>query len=456
MPREELVLLVGAYLCLSVARADEPVVFRSDVSLVRVDAQVVQRDNRAITGLGPRDFVLREQGIPRPIRSVDSENLPVDLVLLLDVSASMRPHVERIASASHEAMRQLREQDRVAILVFDRTSRVRMDFRSSQSGMDRELERVLDYETFRGGTDITRALFDAADYIGRAGRRESRKAIVIVTDDQTERERNIEGVERALTRADAVLSALIAPDAMRNRGMQRDPNGYPGGGGGGTLGGPLGGIIFGSPRGRSRGGYPSGGQTGSHTQSAGTEQIARESGGDSMPVNDSYALQDTLARIRQRYALYFSLPSGVRAGEERELELRLADAALGRYPGAEVHYRRTYLAPSSTQSTTATSESSVVGQSSADPNRGNPASSDDPDRPYLRRRPGVGQVPDRSHEGPLNADTTPGAAPTSAAQQPPASPSQDASKKANPLPASTSDRSAPGWRKARPDELPPK
>src|ERR1700683_3759946 len=93
-----LVLLVGAGVCLSTARADDPVVFRSDVSLVRIDAQVVDRDNRAITGLGPRDFFLREQGTPQPIRSVDAENLPLDLVLLLDVSASMRPHVERIAS----------------------------------------------------------------------------------------------------------------------------------------------------------------------------------------------------------------------------------------------------------------------------------------------------------------------------------------------------------------------
>ena len=30
---------------------DNDVVFRSDVSLVRVDAQVVDRDNRAVTGL---------------------------------------------------------------------------------------------------------------------------------------------------------------------------------------------------------------------------------------------------------------------------------------------------------------------------------------------------------------------------------------------------------------------
>ena len=53
-----------------------------------------------------------------------------------------------------------------------------------------------------------------------------------------------------------------------------------------------------------------------------------------MPVNNSYALQETLARIRQRYALYFSLPPGVRAGEEREIELQLTDATLRRHPGA--------------------------------------------------------------------------------------------------------------------------
>jgi VWFA-related protein len=450
MARKGFVLPIGALLCLSAALADEPVVFRGDVSLVRVDAQVVDRDNRAITGLGPQDFVLREQGKLQPIRSVDTENLPVDLVLLLDVSASMRPHVERIASASHEAMRQLREQDRVAILVFDRSSRVRMDFRSSQSGVDRELERVLDDENFRGGTDITRAMFDATDYVQRQGRRDSRKAIVIVTDDQTEFDRNVEGVERALARADAVMSALIAPDAMR--GMQRNPNGYPGGstGGAGPLGGPLGGIIFGSPRGRQRGG----GQMGSHTQSAGTAEIARESGGDSMPVSDTYALQDTLARIRQRYALYFSLPPGVRAGEERQIELQLADAAQRRSLGTEVHYRRSYYAPNSTPGN---SGSTVVSQSGADPNRDNAASPEEPDRPYLRRRPGVSQVPDRSHEGPLNADSTPDAAPAPAAQQPTAqqsaaAPSGDAAQQANPPAAPPSDPNAPGWRKARPNE----
>ena len=194
--------------------ADEDVVFRSDVSLVRVDAQVLGRDNRTITGLRADDFVLREEGRPQPIRNFASENMPVDVLLLLDVSASMRPHVERIVSASHEALRVLQDHDRIAIMVFDRTTRVRLPFRNSRDDVERELESLINQENFNGGTDITRALYDAASYISREGRRDARRAIVVLTDDQTERNRDVEGVSRALARADCVLSLLLAPDAM--------------------------------------------------------------------------------------------------------------------------------------------------------------------------------------------------------------------------------------------------
>src|SRR5260221_11011985 len=83
----------------------DPIVFRSDVSLVRVDAQVVDRDNRAITGLRGTDFILREEGREQPIRNFASENMPVDVLMLLDVSASMRPPRQRIADAAHQALR---------------------------------------------------------------------------------------------------------------------------------------------------------------------------------------------------------------------------------------------------------------------------------------------------------------------------------------------------------------
>ena len=62
---------------------DPPVVFRSDVSLVRVDVQVQDSSSRAITGLTRADFVLHEHGQVREIRNFANENLPVDVLMWL-------------------------------------------------------------------------------------------------------------------------------------------------------------------------------------------------------------------------------------------------------------------------------------------------------------------------------------------------------------------------------------
>ena len=64
-----------------------------------------------------------------------------------------------------------------------------------------------------------------------------------------------------------------------------------------------------------------------------------------MAVDQASAFEQTLARIRERYGLYFYLPEGVQPGEEHSVEVLLTDAARRRYPGAEVRYRRAYLAP---------------------------------------------------------------------------------------------------------------
>ena len=311
---------------LSASPGDSQVVFRSDVSLVRVDAQVVDRANRAITDLRVEDFVLHEGGRLQPIRSFASEDMPVDVLIVLDVSASMGPHVQRIADASRQALRVLGTSDRMGIVVFDRTTRVRLPFSGSRQELQREFDHLVRHERFNGGTDITRAMLDAADYIRREGRRDARRAIVILTDDQTEFDRNEAAVSLALARADAVMCALIAPDAFQ---FGR----FPGGVGlrRGGFGSPLAGA---------------GGFLGSiHTRSAGTPQIARNSGGDAMSVDQAMALEQTLLRLRQRYTLYFSLPEGVTPGQERNIEVGLADGARLRFPDADVRYRRVYMTP---------------------------------------------------------------------------------------------------------------
>lgn len=319
-------------------QTDEPVTFRSDVSLVRIDVQIVD-GTRPVAGLNAEDFVLRENGRQREIKNFATEKMPLDVLFLLDVSASMRPHVQRIASAAHQALQVLTENDRVAIMVFDRSTRVRLPFRNSKEDVEHEFDNLLRREGFRGGTDITLGMMDAADYVRQNARRDARRAIVILTDDETQMERSDARVSRALERADAVMSALIAPDATSGGQM-----GGPGMGR--RAGGALGGIILpggggmGMPRG---GGMP--GNMGGRTHSAGTSEIARDSGGDSMPVDDASSLETTLSRLRERYSIYFQLPPGVRKGDERTVSVSLSASVSRRYPYAEVRTRGTYIAP---------------------------------------------------------------------------------------------------------------
>ena len=70
-----------------------------------------------------------------------------------------------------------------------------------------------------------------------------------------------------------------------------------------------------------------------------------------MAVDQASALEYTLARIRERYALYFYLPEGMKPGDERSVEVLLSDAARRRYPRAEIRYRRSYLAPNGSNDT---------------------------------------------------------------------------------------------------------
>ncbi len=348
-------LALGLAIGLS-AYQDPPVVFKSDVSLVRVDVQVLSATGQIIGKLQREDFELRESGQVRQIVNFGRENLPLDLILLLDVSGSMRPHVERIANAAHEALSVLGNEDRVAILVFDRSTRTSMPFNQNHDEIVRGFERLLEREHFNGGTDITRAMYDATKYMQKNARAGARRGIVILTDDRTEFNADEFGVGRALENANTVMSALIAPDAIGGMG-QRYPGTSRRGGGLGGLGGIIfGGGIPGTQRnpggGYPGGGYPGGGNGGGNgpvvigngrLKSAGTEEIARASGGDSMTVDNASALSDTLERIRQSYALYFNAPEGVKQGEKRNVQIALTGSATRRYQNAELRYRPTYV-----------------------------------------------------------------------------------------------------------------
>lgn len=422
MTRPAFILCAAA---LAAIAQEDHVTFRSDVSLVRVDVQVLDRGGRAVTGLRQQDFVLREQGKIREIRNFASEDMPLDVLLLMDVSGSMRINVERLASAAQQAFQALGPDDRVGLMVFDRRARTRMPFRPRTSAeVMNSLDRLLNDESFRGGTDVVAGIYSAVDYVRKNARRDARKAIVIMTDDQTEFQSDVSGLVRALHRDDIVLSLLLAPDGAQ--AMRRQGGGYPQGGypGGRRRTGGIPGVIWGG----GGMGWPGGGGGGNGpvimgrgTHTAGTDQVAEQSGGDTMNVDQASALEDTLVRLRQRYALHFNLPDGVREGQERDLQITLASAVRNRYPDADLRYRHTYVARESNSSSPAevTRDSQPAPASPEARPAGNvPVDEDNGPAPIRRRRvsdPGSGAT-----AGPM-IDRDPNAAASApSSPQPPA------------------------------------
>src|SRR5712691_8736829 len=91
--------------------------FRSDVSLVRVDAEVTD-GIRTLNGFRKEDFIVKDKGQPQQVLYFSQDEVPLDVILLFDISGSMRPHVERVAASASTALAELRPGDRVAIMTF--------------------------------------------------------------------------------------------------------------------------------------------------------------------------------------------------------------------------------------------------------------------------------------------------------------------------------------------------
>jgi VWFA-related protein len=96
-----------------------PIVFRSGVELVRVDA-LVAREGGIVKGLKPSDFELRDNGVVQEVASASLEQIPIDALLVLDLSGSVtRYNAERLRGAASTFLDGLTARDRAALLTFN-------------------------------------------------------------------------------------------------------------------------------------------------------------------------------------------------------------------------------------------------------------------------------------------------------------------------------------------------
>jgi len=146
--------------------------------VILLTAVVKNRRGQPITGLEQDQFRVFENGNELPITSFTNDYLPLDLVLLVDTSSSLRKDnaIVEVKLAAVSFLRELEQGDRVRLYAFGSEPDLLYDFTTDRkrlvdaiNGLDAIGETALFDSLHRGLDDLE-------------GRRRGRKAIVLFTD----------------------------------------------------------------------------------------------------------------------------------------------------------------------------------------------------------------------------------------------------------------------------------
>jgi Ca-activated chloride channel family protein len=153
--------------------------FKSGVDLVTVSAVVRDRDGRLVGTLTRDDFDLVDSGVSRPITDFRTEQSPLSLGVLVDVSGSMdvTAKLEGVRQAAHHLLSWMRPGvDEAALFMFHTSLTEVVPFTKETDRIRTGLERMSPF----GATSLYDATAATAERVVERGR--LRRAVVVLTD----------------------------------------------------------------------------------------------------------------------------------------------------------------------------------------------------------------------------------------------------------------------------------
>ncbi len=155
---------------------------RVEVDLVNVVFSVTDRRNRHVTGLGPDDVAVYEDGVQQEIKFFTSEtNMPLRIGLLIDTSNSVRPRFQFEQEAAvdflHTVLRP--KQDEAFVMSFDVTPYVAQDYTEDPLDLADAIRNL----RAGGGTSLYDAVFLACKMkLAKGSGNDYRKMIILLSD----------------------------------------------------------------------------------------------------------------------------------------------------------------------------------------------------------------------------------------------------------------------------------
>ena len=152
-------------------------VVRIDTNLVTVPVSVLDRQGRFISDLRREQFNVFENGVQQKIAYFEPTEKPFTVALLLDTSGSTFFHLWEIKEAAIAFAKQLRPQDRVLVVTFDRLVMLLTEATNDCNVVTQVIER-------NAMTGFSTRLYDALDLVikQRLNKIDGRKAIVLFSD----------------------------------------------------------------------------------------------------------------------------------------------------------------------------------------------------------------------------------------------------------------------------------
>jgi len=178
----------------SAAQARPGGLIRLNVNLVLVPVTVTDPMNRLVTGLEKEDFQVYENNGQQKITSFASEDAPVSIGIIFDLSGSMTSKLMRARDSILQFIKTANPEDEFFVIGFNDRPELIEDFTSSVNDIEARLATV------RSGhrTALLDAIYYGVEKLGQA--RHQRKALLVVSDGGDNRSRYTEGEVRAQVR----------------------------------------------------------------------------------------------------------------------------------------------------------------------------------------------------------------------------------------------------------------
>lgn len=195
-----------------VGQTPEPIeTIRVDSELVDLKVSIVTLSSQNLsTELQQRNFLVLEDGKPQEISFFAAADTPFDLVLLLDLSGSIKDKLNLVRKSAKRFVDETRPIDRVAVVSFTDAAQVVCPLTHDRRTLKNSID---DIEKPVGGTNFWDSLRYVLAILNASGNAQRRSAVVVMTD----------GVDNALpdvfgpgsqTSFDQLLSIVRASDTI--------------------------------------------------------------------------------------------------------------------------------------------------------------------------------------------------------------------------------------------------